>query len=227
MHEQEIRPEIIARVMARRGRLHLFDSFDPARTALVVIDMQATFCAPGGPAEVPLSRGLVGPINRLAQALRQARGQVIWVNHANASTPAGSDWDGFFDHFVADDVRARTIQSLAPGGEGQQIWQGLDVAPEDLCLLKNRYSALIPGSSALERVLRSMGIDTLLIAGTKTNVCCESTARDAMMMDFKAVMVSDATAALSDDEHRAALETIIQQFGDVYTVDEIIERLDT
>jgi len=84
---------------------------------------------------------------------------------------------------------------------------------------------LIPGASSLERVLRSLGIDTLLITGTKTNVCCESTARDAMMMDFKVVIVSDATAALSDDEHRAALETIIQQFGDVLSVDEIAERL--
>ena len=74
-------------------------------------------------------------------------------------------------------------------------------------------------------MLRSLGIDTLLITGTKTNVCCESTARDAMMMDFKVVMVSDACAALSDEEHRATLETIIQQFGDVLSVNEIAERL--
>ena len=69
-------------------------------------------------------------------------------------------------------------------------------------MLKNRYSALIPGSSPLERVLRGMGIDTILVAGTKTNVCCESTARDAMMLDFKVVLVEDCCAALSDDEHR-------------------------
>ena len=83
----------------------------------------------------------------------------------------------------------------------------------------------MPGSSQLERMLRSLDLDTLLICGTKTNVCCESTARDAMMMDFKVVMVSDGTAALSEDEHRASLENIIQQFGDVMTVDEILERL--
>jgi ureidoacrylate peracid hydrolase len=52
--------------------------------------------------------------------------------------------------------------------------------------------------------------------------CCEATARDAMMLDFKAVMVSDACAALSDDEHRASLETFIPQFGDVMTVNEIL-----
>jgi ureidoacrylate peracid hydrolase len=74
-------------------------------------------------------------------------------------------------------------------------------------------------------VLRNMGVDTLLIAGTKTNVCCESTARDAMMLDFNVVMLSDCTAALSDDEHRATLETIIQQFGDVMTAAEALAAL--
>ena len=92
-------------------------------------------------------------------------------------------------------------------------------------MLKNRYSALIPGSSPLERVLRGMQIDTILVAGTKTNVCCESTARDAMMLDFKVVLVEDCCAALSDDEHRSALENIIQQFGDVMTAEEVLVRL--
>lgn len=225
MHSLGIRQEIKDRVIARRGKVHLFDAFDSARTAVIVIDMQATFCADGAPAEVPLSRGLVGPINRLNALVRQAGGHVIWINHANENTNGRSDWDGFYNTFVADDVRAQTIASMAPGSPGQQIWQGLKVGDTDLQLIKNRYSALIPGSSALERVLRSLGIDTLLITGTKTNVCCESTARDAMMMDFKVVMVEDATATLSDDEHRAALETIIQQFGDVMTIDDIAARI--
>lgn len=225
IHNVEIRDEIKERVIARRGQLHLFDEFDPEKTAVIVIDMQSTFCEVGGPAEVPMSRELVNPINRLNRIVRSAGGHVIWVNHANQNKNGQSDWAGFFDHFVANNVRARTIESMAPGSPGQEVWQGLDVREDDLKILKNRYSALIPGSSSLERVLRSLGIDTLLITGTKTNVCCESTARDGMMMDFKVVMVSDATAALSDDEHRSSLETIIQQFGDVYTVDEIGELL--
>ena len=225
IHNVSIRDEIKDRVIARRGKLHLFETFEPVKTAVIVIDMQATFCEVGGPAEVPLSRDLVDPINRLSRLVRDAGGHVIWVNHANQNKDGQSDWACFYDHFVSDDVRARTIESMAPGSPGQEVWQGLDVHDDDLKLLKNRYSALIAGSSSLERVLRSLGIDTLLITGTKTNVCCESTARDAMMVDFKVVMVSDATAALSDEEHRATLETIIQQFGDVYTVDEIGARL--
>lgn len=220
-----ISQHIIDRVVARRGRLHIFDSIDPARTAMVVVDMQKTFCEPGAPAEVPASRDIIEPINRLAAGLRAAGGTVIWCTHANVGVGATSDWRNFFDHFVSDDLRRRTIESLSPGGSGQAIWEELDVREDDVKLFKNRYSALVPGSSQLERVLRSLGLDTLLICGTKTNVCCESTARDAMMMDFKVIMVSDGTAALSEREHQASLENIIQQFGDVMTADEILERL--
>jgi ureidoacrylate peracid hydrolase len=220
-----ISQHIIDRVVARRGQLHLFDTLSAARTALVVIDMQKTFCEPGAPAEVPASRSIVKAINRLAAGLREAGGTVVWCTHANVGVGNNSDWRNFFDHFVADDMRRRTIESLSPGGSGQAIWHELEVDASDLKLFKNRYSALVPGSSQLERMLRSLDIDTLLICGTKTNICCESTARDAMMMDFKVVMVSDGTAALSDQEHQASLENIIQQFGDVMTTDEILERL--
>ena len=74
-------------------------------------------------------------------------------------------------------------------------------------------------------MLRGLGIENLLVAGTKTNVCCEATGRDAMMMDFRVVMVSDCLAALSDDEYRASLETFIQQFGNVMTGDEVVAVL--
>ena len=148
---------------------------------------------------------------------------VVWVLHANSHKDGRSDWELFFDHVVADEVRARTLESLAPGR--QAVWSELDVVPADHIVIKNRYSAFISGSSQLERLLRSLGIDTVLIAGTKTNVCCEATARDAMMLDFKVVLVSDCCAALSDDEHRATLENIIQQFGDVMTGPEVLQRL--
>ena len=87
-----ISQHIIDRVVARRGRLHLFERFDARRTALVVIDMQRTFCAPGAPAEVPASRGIVAPINRLARGLRTRGGAVIWCTHANVGAGHSSDW---------------------------------------------------------------------------------------------------------------------------------------
>ena len=223
MQAGPIRPHIVERVIARRGRLRWFDRLDPKKTALVVIDMQETFCAPGAPAEVAVAREVVEPINALAQGLRELGGQVIWVLHANAQSQGRSDWEMFFNHVVAHDVRARTIESLTPGR--QSLWRGLQAEAGDITLLKNRYSAFTPGSSALERTLRSIGLENVLVAGVKTNVCCESTARDAMMLDFRTVMVSDCCAALSQDEHRATLETFIQQFGDVLTSREALDLL--
>jgi ureidoacrylate peracid hydrolase len=223
MHRVTVRKEIADRVLQRRGRYHLFDRLDPARTALIVIDMQNTFCAPGGPAEVPQSRGIVDPINALTAELRNLGVPVIWVLHANNQIGGKSDWELFFNTIVADEVREKTLASLAT--DKQSVWQSLVTGPADRTILKNRYSALIPGSSPLERMLRGMGIDTVLVAGTKTNICCESTARDAMMLDFKVVLVEDCCAALSNDEHRSALENIIQQFGDVMTSTEVLARL--
>ena len=223
MHKVTVRQEIIDRVVARRGRYHWFEDLDPRRTALVVVDMQELFCAPGAAAEVAGSREIVEPINALTEELRTIGVPVIWVLHANAEASGRSDWELFFNYIVADEVRDKTRESLAPGR--QKVWSGLTVGPTDTTIIKNRYSALIAGSSGLERLLRSLDIDTVLIAGTKTNICCEATARDAMMLDFKVVMVSDCCAALSEDEHRSALENMIQQFGDVMTTPEILERL--
>ncbi len=224
MHKVSIRKHIVDRVMARRGDLHWFTRLDPAKTALLVIDMQNTFCMPGAPGEVPLARAIAPNINRLASRLRALAVPVIWIVHANSVQAGRSDWEVFFNHVVRNpEVRRRMAQSLAP--ERQRVWDELAVEAGDVTLVKNRYSALAHGASPLERVLRNLGVDTVLVAGTKTNVCCDSTARDAMMLDFKSVMLSDCCAALSDEEHLASLETFIQQFGDVMTADEALERL--
>ena len=224
MHKVSIRPHIVERVVARRGDVHWFARLDPAKSALLVIDMQNTFCQPGAPGEVPLSREIVPTINRLAARLRAMGVPVIWVVHANNTSGGRTDWEVFFNHVVRNaEVRRRMAESLSPAR--QEVWKDLERRPEDTVVVKNRYSALAHGSSTLERVLRSLGVDTVLVAGTKTNVCCDSTARDAMMLDFKSVMLSDCCAALSDDEHLASLETFIQQFGDVMTSDEALARL--
>jgi ureidoacrylate peracid hydrolase len=226
MHRTGIRQHIVDRVMARRGRYHIHDRLDAARTALVVIDMINMFVAPGAAAEVPASRGIVDNINRLTAGLRDPGVRIVWVTSPIMSNGTDSEWNMLFDLIVADDMRERTMRASLPGSEGQALWPGLDVEDGDFHVPKNRYSALIGGSSPLERLLRSLGIDTVLIAGTKTNVCCESTARNAMMLDFKVVMVEDCNAALSDEEHQAALETIIQQFGDVMTAAQTLAALD-
>lgn len=224
MHKVSIRPHIVERVLARRGDVHWFTRLEAARSALLVVDMQNTFCLPGAPGEVPLARAIVPGINRLAERLRALGVPVVWVVHANSLHGGRSDWEVFFNHVVRNpEVRRRMAESLAP--ERQKVWHELEVAPGDITVVKNRYSAFAHGASTLERVLRNLEVDTVLVAGTKTNVCCDSTARDAMMLDFKSVLVSDCCAALSDDEHLATLETFIQQFGDVMSADEVLASI--
>lgn len=227
MHDVTISPEVRGRVEARRRRFHLYDTLDPHRTALVVVDMQNAFCLEGAPAEVPASRGVVDNINGLASELRAAGGQVIWIVSAFGVKDGRSDWTNFFDHIVDADVRDRTMTNMEPGADGTKVFAPLTVFESDTIVVKNRYSCFAPGASQLERVLRGRSLDTLLIAGTKTNVCCESTARGAWDLDFNVVMVSDCCAALSDREHLAALENTIQQFGDVMTGEDVVRRFRT
>src|SRR5262245_58079725 len=131
----DIRREIVERVIARRGRLHLFDSLDAKKSALVVIDMQNAFVAPGAPMEVPAARGIVATINRLAAALRKRGVPVIWIAHENARD--GRDWAGFFDAFIAPGRRADASAALAAGSPLQKLWPELDIQPGDLRIGKN------------------------------------------------------------------------------------------
>ena len=91
--------------------------------------------------------------------------------------------------------------------------------------MKRRLSAFIQGASNLEAYLRARGLDTLLIGGTATNVCPDLTARDAMMLNFKVIMVPDVLATWTDAEHHATLANFYTYFGDVQTCDEVLASL--
>jgi len=114
---------------------------------------------------------------------------------------------------------------LTEGSEGHRIYADLVVKDADILSRKSRFSAFIQGSSDLEAQLKARGIENLLVAGTATNFCCETTARDAMMVGYRVVMVSDANAARYDEDHLAGLTTIWQSFGDVRSVDDCIDNL--
>ena len=92
-------------------------------------------------------------------------------------------------------------------------------------MLKYRFSAFLPGASDLPDRLRSRGFDTVLITGTVTNVCCESSARDAMMTNFRVVMISDGNAANTQEEHDASLAAFYNIFGDVMDTEMVVGRL--
>lgn len=226
MHKSQIFPEVMQRISKRRGAGHIYDRLEPALTALVVIDMQNCWVMQGQPGYTPNCIDIVPNINRLAAALRQAGGTVVWIQ-MNHSVAAVANWPRFRDFFPSEAVLQRWTDALTPGAAGYQLWKGLEVRQEDLIVEKNRFSAFIQGSSNLDAELKKRGIDTVLITGTGTNICCESTARDGHMLNYKVVMVSDGNACRTDAEHNATLSNLFGLFADVMTTDEALERLKT
>jgi len=220
-HPNEIPQYVIDRIMAKRGRLEVFDRFDPAETALVVIDMQNFFVA-----EVDTAKGIVANVNRLAEALRGKGGVVAWVLLTVADEPGGaSKWPIYHDYFFKPEKMAAHKDGLTEGSEGHKLYPALQVRDGDVIARKSRFSAFIQGASDLHETLQARGIENLIVAGTATNMCCESSARDAMMIGYRCVMVLDANAARFDEDHIAGLTSFWQSFGDVRTTDDVIERL--
>jgi ureidoacrylate peracid hydrolase len=224
MHDFTMPQAIIDRVTARAGRAHPFDAMDPARTALVVVDMQNYFVKPGYQGEVPAARGIVDNINSIATALRARGGHVVWIK--NSTNDTAESWSHFHQTLLTPERAARRYETMDEAHEGHAVWPLLTIAPGDVEMPKKRFSAFIQGSSGIEAHLRARGIDTIMVAGTATNVCCESTARDAMMLNFKTVMLSDATASFTAEEHAASLIGFYSIFGDVQTVAEAMASLE-
>jgi ureidoacrylate peracid hydrolase len=224
MHTFSIPKSITERVIARRGREHVYDNLEPRKTALIVVDMQNAFMLEGVAHTLcPMAQEIVPNINRLARAVRTTGGTVVWIKTTFTEETLKS-WSTFYE-ISRPEQNARRAAALAAGSKGHALWAGLDVRPDDLSVEKKRFSAFIQGSSDLADVLRGRGLDTLLIAGTVTGVCCESTARDAMMLNFKTIMVTDGNAAMTDAEHAAALIGFYLTFGDIMATDMLVDCL--
>jgi ureidoacrylate peracid hydrolase len=226
MHTVDIPQSVVDRAAARRGDGHLFGDLDPRRTALAVVDMQNAFVrADYGPTHVAEAVNVVPNVNRLARALRTAGGTVYWIHHT-VTDEALASWSNLvkFLGLHEEGERARGTY-LRHGALGHQLYAGMDRHVDDETVIKTRFSPFVQGSSDLHDRLQASGVDTLVVVGTVTNVCCESTVRDAMMLNYRCIMVSDANAARSDQEHNAALANVYTSFGDVMATDELVSLL--
>ena len=176
MHEAGILDAVRKRASRIRGGVAAFDHLNPRQTAHIVVDLQNGFMDHGQVAEVPMARTIVPKVNRISAALRAAGGVVIYTQHT-ADADAVRTWPVFFEHFLGPEPRARFIETFTPGSSGHALWPELDVDEEDILVTKRRFGAFVPGSSDLHPRLQERGIDTLIISGTMSHVCCESTAR--------------------------------------------------
>jgi nicotinamidase-related amidase len=162
-------------------------------------------------------RDILPNIIRLADALRTVGGKVAWVVPSSVQ-PHPHLTREFFGDEIAEVFRT----SGGAGPISGRVWTGLSPEAEDLYFAKSAYSVFFPGSSDLPAVLRARGIDTVLITGTLTNICCESSARDAYASGFRVIFIADGTAARRDQDHNAALHNIYRSFGDVRATDDAI-----
>jgi ureidoacrylate peracid hydrolase len=219
-------PEWATKVaLERRGVVHPYDNLDPRKTALIVVDLQNGFMVEEvAVAYVPMAVKIVPAINKLAAAVRATGGKIFWIRNTFDETNINA-WSEYFDTLTSA-KRAKALANMGPNSRGHELHPDLIVRPEDETVLKYRFSAFLPGSSDLPERLHAQGYDTVLITGTVTNVCCESSARDAMMLNFKTIMVSDGNAARTDEEHNATLASFYSIFGDVMDTEYLIARLE-
>jgi ureidoacrylate peracid hydrolase len=193
-------------------------------TALIIIDMQNGFCHEDGfmnkiGLDWTTSRDAIGPVKRLADASRRAGLPVFYTRYAlNA------------DYSDAGLMREIYPQIIEAKGMVRDTWDAeivddLTPEPSDHVIDKTRYSAFY--DTPLEQQLRALDIDTVIVCGVTTNVCVESTVRDAFFRDIRVIVPSDATAAVSEELHEGALNDFRYAFGPVVTVAELEEALRT
>jgi len=199
----------------RRGKVHAYQTIDPQRTALVVVDMIAFFVE-----ENPYCRGILPNINTLAETVRDAGGSVAWILPAVKREVSAKEIEA-----RGSKVAAMYNEAGGSGAFEDRLWHELKTSPDDLMVEKRAASAFFPGRSPLPQLLEERQINTVLITGTVTNVCCEASARDANTLGYRVIMVADANAGTNDASHNATLRTIYRSVGDVRPTNEVIELI--
>jgi nicotinamidase-related amidase len=193
----------------------------PSRTALINVDLQNCFVE-GSPISAPEGLSVLERINRLAAVCRAAGILVIHVSHTLRR-------DGSNVGILSELAPVVKEGIITKGSPSAALHKKLIVDPRDILLDKPRFGAF--HGTDLELILHSRGIDTVIITGIATNVCCETTAREATVRDFRVFFLSDGTAtsamgnASAADLQKATCATLGFIFAQVLTVDEMIAKI--
>lgn len=216
VHPSDIKQSIVDKVVGRRGRLHAWSTLDPTKTALVVVDLD-TGTVMRIEDEI---RVFVPQINTLAAALRSAGGTVAWV-----TTPIG-EASKRFKAIYGDNLAVMYEEEGAEKGKAKSIWHELETKDGDVRAIKKGASGFFPGKSDLHEQLLARSIESILIVGAVTNVCCEATARDASELDYQVTLVSDCMWGHKDGQHEATLATFFRNYGDVRPHNDVIKLIE-
>lgn len=195
---------------------------DPSRAALLVIDMQNGWCHPEGAmtragVNMTAQQAIVPSVRRLVQGCRALGMPILWSIQEHL--PEDVTQKG---RRIASHLSKRNILPAARGSwDAELVAPVKEVSrPEDYYIVKHRMSMFY--STTLESVLRMRGVSHLVVSGVSTNVCVESTIRDAYFRDFDITVVQDCVAGSFPELHKATLENVRIYFGEVVTLDEFL-----
>jgi nicotinamidase-related amidase len=201
-------------------------TLDPAKTAMVIVDMQNDFVREGAPQEVPDARDTLATIQRLIKGFREITRPVVytkflsgpgetlmWTWSPECAPPLRSCWPGVMRAYVDVDGER----------EGPDIVDEIYPEPEDLIIEKYGYSAF--HNTRLTDELRARHVTDLVVAGTVTQICVEDTAHGAFHEGYRTVVVSDAVSSYDEELHRATLRNIELKYGRVMPTEEVLAEL--
>ena len=177
-------------------------------TALIVVDIQNIWVHPRGARYLPMSEDIVPHIQEL---LRFCHGHHVPVIYLHTTKRKDLADVGIFADIKPQTHDADDEWSNFEGSPGAEIYEPVKPAADDIVVKKFRYSGFY--GTQLENLLRALGRDTIAITGVATNVCCDSTARDGAMRDFKVLFLSDCNASCTQEEQEATLKNFDKHFG--------------
>jgi len=196
-----------------------FFTIEPRRCALIVIDMQNAFVAEGAVFETPPARAMLPRLQHLIEFARASKIPIVWTQSDHRPPYGGL-----------------MLHKFPPIAEDRILWQGepsFEMYPHMLQpregkleyrIVKHKFDAFF--ETDLDAILRYHRADTVIITGTATNACCESTARSAFMRDYKVVFPNDLNATFDDAMHQATLKNIDLLFGRVVSSDELLAEME-
>jgi nicotinamidase-related amidase len=182
------------------------------KSALLVIDMQNFFLDSASPTFTCGGLAILPTLKQLIQAFREANRPVIYTCHVHHP-----------DHIDAGIMEWWWEGMCIEGSEESKVHEEIAPFPKEKVVFKHRYSAFY--NTDLETVLRSLGVEDLVISGIMTNLCCESTARGAYYRDYRVFFLADGTGSVNEEMHLASLLNLAFGFAFVTTTDEILQRM--
>ena len=184
--------------------------FDIKKAALLVIDMQRYFLEERAHGYTCGGVAVIGNVQKLIEHFRENKRPVIFTRIAYKKD--GSDLGiigKWWDEMPVD------------GEPAAEIDPRLNPLPNEQVITKNRYSAFY--NTELDAILKKLVIKEVVITGVMTNICCESTARDAFFRDYMVRFVADATGSVKEEMHIGTLLNLAYAFADVCTTEEVLK----